>query len=230
MPLTVPQVFLIPVEPSEKIQCSGKYGGSFLWKGHDFMITLPPDCADEMITIDIKAYLPPSTQESSFVSTVFDVTTNIKRFKKLVTIRFPHWINIKSEEDKENLHILIIHANSSEFMKGHFEVGESFGSVEVEHFCIFCACLGNFTTSLTRLTSAFSQFGYHQVAAITQQNVSSITPSNTGLSRQLSEKRYLDLLILPYHRKEEKEWNGMYFITLDCYTYLRVRYMHNAIS
>ena len=50
------QVFLIPVESSETIRCSGKDGGSFLWKRHEFMIILPPDCADEIVTINIKAY------------------------------------------------------------------------------------------------------------------------------------------------------------------------------
>ena len=226
MSLIVPQVFLIPVEPSEKIECSGKYGGSFLWKGHDFMVTLPPDCADEMITINLKAYLPASTQDSSIniVSAMFDVTTNIKRFKKLVTIRFPHWINVISEEDKEKLSFLISHANSSEFVKGHFEVGESFGSIEVDHFCIFCACMGNFATTLTWLTSGFSQFASHQVAVKTQSPNVSIIPSSTYLNCYNTDKRYLDLLILPDRHNKMKMWNGIYCIVLDSCTYLQVRF------
>ena len=276
------QVFLIPVEPSEAIQCSGKYGGSFLWKGHGFMLIIPPDCADQVVNISIKVYLPVSTQGSSIVSPVFDVTTNIEKFKKPLTIRFPHWVNIISEEDKEKLSFLISDTNSSEakFVKGCFEIGGSFGSIQVDHFCIFCACLGNLSPSFTYLTSAISHYGSHYITSTqsptisTQPNLTSptqsptisapsnltsptqsptistpsylasltqsptiSTPSNLNLNRQTNlsyngniMKRYLDLLILPKCHNELDEWKGIYFIALDCHSYIRVTCMCSAVS
>lgn len=224
MPFIIPEVILVPVEPPATIECNGRDGGSFLWKGHDFAITLPPDCADETVTISLKAYLPVNTQGSCIVSTVFAVTTNIKKFKKPIKIRFPHWITTKSKEDNEKLCFLIIHTKYLEFKTGYFEFGGSFGSIEVDHFCLFCACWGNISSTFICLTSALHQFGSHQIAGSTQLPSGSITPSKTNLNKlSMPEKKYLDLLILPDCHKERMEWNGIYCVILDCSSYLQVK-------
>ena len=120
--MNVAKMFLIPVGSSEKIECNGRCGGSYLWEGHDFAVLLPPGCADENFTINLQAYLPSSTQEHCLVSAVFDVTTNIEKFKKPITVRFPHCIKIRSEKDKEKLRFVIFHGDSYEFKKGHLKL------------------------------------------------------------------------------------------------------------
>ena len=116
------KVFLFSVGQSAKVQCDGKHGGSYLWKDHDFKIILPPGCTDETITMTLEAYLPSSTQKNSLVSAVFNAHTNVRTFKKLVTICFPHCAVIKSEEDKENLFFLILHNESYEFKKAALKI------------------------------------------------------------------------------------------------------------
>ena len=126
---------LIPVGHSETIECDGKCGGSYLWKGHDFAIMLPPCCADEKVKITLQAYLPSATQAHCLVSAAFDINSSVKKFKKPIRVRFPHWVNIESEKDKESLHFLICHMDSCEVKTGYFEVGTSFGYIELLEFC-----------------------------------------------------------------------------------------------
>ena len=213
---------LIQVGQSENVKCDGKLGGSYLWKGHDFLIILPPDCADGTVVITLKSYLPSSTQEQCVVSALFDVTTNIKKFKKPVTIRFPHCVNIKSEKDKEKLWFLILHDDESyEIKKGYFEVEKPFGSIELTEFCILCnilpspisVCLGPLIWYIHGLRQSQNIIG---------------TPLNLeeGQSSETSTKKitikYLDLLILPEDHKEIKNWHGTYCIIRDSPTYWQV--------
>ena len=210
---------LIQVGHSEKVKCNGKHGGSYLWKGHDFILTLPPDCADGTVAITLKSYLPSSTQEHCLVSAVFDVTTNIEKFKKPVTIRFPHCANIISEKDKEKLCFLILHKKglTYEFKKGYFETEKPFGSIEVTEFCKLSIFLRYFMLPilfrlgpLTWLIPGLSH----------SQNVIE-TPSNLGegcISEASTEKisiKYLDLLILPKLHNEIRDWHGTYCIIRD---------------
>ena len=140
------------------------------------------------------------------------MTSNIKKFKKPVTICFPHWVNIVSEEDKEKMFFLISDINSSEtnFMKGCFEIAGSFGSIKIDHFCLISICIGNFIINfITSLISAIFQFFSH-ITSPTQLPVM---------------KSYLDLLILPDCHNEMEAWNGIYCITLNSFTYVQVTFI-----
>ena len=222
-------MFLIPVGSPEKIKCDGKHGGLYLWEGHDFAMLLPPGCADEIIAINLQAYLPSSTQEHCLVSAVFDVTTNIEKFKKPITVCFPHCINIRSEKDKEKLRFVIFHDNSYEFKKGYFEIGKSLGSVKIEKFSklSISEISGTIFTYLTSplqfcLTSLISicTFTQPQSGTVVQ---SSLREGHTSeITAEKNTKIYVDLLILPKYHEEKTDWHGMYCIAQDIPTYWQV--------
>ena len=200
-----------------------------MWEGHDFTITLPPDCADERVNITLEAYLPSSTQEHGLVSAVFNITTNIKRFKKPITIRFPHWVNVKSGQDNNTLHFLICHNDSCEIKNGYFENEESFGSINLSEFCLICICKDLVTAGFTFIKSYFQSSTPQITPSSPSQNVVTVTTlSNleeaiitTESTTKASNKKYLDLLVLPEDGNEK--WR-MYCITLDNPTYLQVMF------
>ena len=215
-------VGLIAVGPSEKIDCDGKYGGSYLWKGHDFALVLPPDCADDTVTITLEASLPCSTQEHCLLSAVFDVTTNVKTLKKPVTVHVPHCVNIKSEQDIDRLYFLILHKDSRELKKGYFEIGKSFGSVELTEFSkvtILDYLLLPFSTCLAPLSSFITTNSVESQAA-TNVNLKEKRTSDASVKK--INKRYLDLLILPKSHHEMNNWHGTYCVIQDIPTYWQV--------
>ena len=242
-------ITLIPVGDSEKVDCNGKFGGSYLWEGHDFTIMLPPDCADGNVNITLEAYLPSSTQEHGLVSAVFNITTNIKRFKKPITIRFPHWVNVKSGQDHKTLHFLICHNDSCEIKTGYFENEKTFGSIDLSEFCFICigdlATAGKvFLTAVKDLATAGTDLvtaGFTFIKTYYQSSTPQITPSSpsqnvitvttlsnleeglitTESTTKTSDKKYLDLLVLPEDHHEK--W-GIYCIVLDNPTYLQVMF------
>ena len=207
---------MIAFGQSEKIDCDGKNGGSYLWKGHDFTIMLPPGCADETVTITLDAYLPSSTQEHCLFSAVFDVITNVKTFKKPLTVHIPHCANIKSEEDKDRLCFLVMHKNSHEFKKGCFEIGKSFGSIELHKFSMIFIVDGLLSTFLDPL-SLFISSGVAQSQAVIDGNLKEKCTSGANVK---INKKYLDLFILPKSREEN--WFGKYCIIQDISTYWQV--------
>ena len=227
--LNVAKIFLIPVGPSEEIECDGRYGGSYLWEGHGFAMMLPPGCADENITINLQAYLPSSTQEHCLGSAVFDITTNIEKFKKPITVRFPHCMKVSSEKDKENLRFIIFHEDSYEFKKGDFEIGKSFGSTEIEKFSKLS--IGQITgTIFTYLTAPFRFFVTSLKSICTSTKSQNVTMVGSSLKEedtseiniQKITKVYVDFLILPEGHDERKDWHGTYCIAQDIPTYWQV--------
>ena len=214
------KVFLIPVGPSGEVECDGKCGGVYQWEGHDFTIILPPDCADGIVTFTIEAYLPSSTQEHSIVSAVFKINTEINNFKKPITIRFPHWVNIKSEKEIQRLHLLICHQDSCDIEKGYFEVGKKFGSVKVSKFSPILICIAH---SLTIIKAYIDSL----IAEPTQpQNITMILEEGptTETTSKVDNNDYLDILILPLN----KEWRK-YCIIKNNATYhevCNIKYSH----
>ena len=77
------------------------------------------------------------------VSAVFWLCMNVT-LQKPVKIKIPHYINIKSKTQADNLRFAkVFHLISDESMMevmqgGEFPVGKSFGSIEVEHLCYVC--------------------------------------------------------------------------------------------
>lgn len=224
-------MFLVPVGDSAKLECDGKSGGSYHWKGHNFALIFPPDCADETVTVTLTTYLPSSALQHGFVSAVFGITTNIKKFKKAITIRFPHCVNIRSKRDKENLQFIILHNDSYGFRNGYFEIGETYGSIELTSFCklgihegicsYIISSLSSFTSRL--YTSGLSQ---SQNATVSLSNgCSNVTSSDEAKS---NNRKYLELLILPKSHNEVSNWNGTYCIVQDIDTFVQV-YLPNCV-
>ena len=221
------EIALIPVGDSQEIPCDGKCGGSYHWKGHDFTITLPPDCANGMVTITLEAYLPVSRQDHCFVSAVFAVYANTKMLKKPVSIQFPHWVNIKSETDKEKLYFLITRDNhiSHEVQKGSFEIGKPSGSIEIKisEICHVFICK-KFPITFYTFVKAGRSSQSGQLMKIHSHNGTPILldveeRSTTIAMNEAAEYNYLDMLLLPeYH---DRKW-GLYCIAIDNPTYLQV--------
>ena len=210
----ITDVVLIPVGNSVKIQCDGKRGGSYQWKGHDFTMTLPPDCANGTVTITLEAYLPSST---CLASAVFDVRTN-KKLKKPVSISFPHWVNIISETDKEKLCFLIFHNDICEVQKGSFEVGQQFGSIEVSEFHLISIGKDFAMTHFNVIKAKFddnNQLFQPQIYSIKSINLEEglITKSNN----EATENNYIDLLFSP--ERPDENWR-IYCIAIDNPTYI----------
>ena len=216
-------IILIPVGQSD-IQCDGESGGSYLWKGHNFGITLPPDCADGTVTITLKAYLPCSTQNHCLASAVFQIITNVKEFKKPIKLSLPHWvnINIKSETDKEKLQFLVFKSNPYGILQGStqesFEVGESFASIEVSEVLLISICKKIMPAWFAFSIAKDFQFHTDQILISTPTNYEALIISEKRY--EAAENKYLDLLVLPAEGHDEK-W-GIYCIALDNPTYLQV--------
>ena len=224
------KIILIPIGDSKISSCDGKNGGSYIWKGHDFEITLPPDCADGAVNITLKAYLPSSTQKHCLASVVFEITTDVKQFKKPLTLSFPHWVNIKSETDKEKLCFLVFQRLSfGDFQKGSFVVGESFGSIKVSEVCLICICKKFAAARFIFTKHEYFQFHTDQILSsfgpdfVTQQPLVNLEEGyTTEASGKATENKYLDLLVLPDGHDEK--W-GIYCIALDNPTYLQVMFI-----
>ena len=208
---------LIQVGRSEEVKCDGKLGGSYLWRGHDFILTLPPNCADGSVAITLKSYLPSSTQEHCFVSAVFDITSNIKNFKKPVTIRFPHCANIKSDKDKEKLCFLVLREKAYELKQGYFEAEKPFGSIEVTEFCRFSIICKYIVSPVSYCLRSIKQF-----ISRSQNKIEIKSNLEEGHTSENISRKYLDVLILPEHHNEMKEWHGTYCIIQDNSTYWQV--------
>ena len=206
------KMVLIPVGESEKRQCDGKYGGSYHWKGHDFTIKFPPDCANGMVTITLKVYLPISTQDHCFVSAVFDICASTK-IKTPVSIQFPHWVNIKSKAVKEELYFLIIHTHDHHIFyddpKGSFEIGEPSGSIEIEISKVyqvfickkFPKAYYTFVEAGLSFQSELMRILLHNPIRITLGGEERCT--TTAIS-EAAEYNYLDMLLLPEHH--DRKW------------------------
>ena len=176
---------------------------------------LPPDCANGTVNVTIQAYLPISTQEHPIVSAVFGITANIKQLEKPITLRLPHCVNVKSEDDKKMLSFLLLYTDSHTFEKGCFEIGESVGSIDLTNFCKVCI----FGYTVSPLSECFGSATFLTVSSL------KCTIDTTEIikgEQEKIDKSCLDLLILPESHTEKKDWHGTYCIIWDIPTYLQV--------
>ena len=219
------KIVLFPVGHSEIKNCNGKTGGSYLWKGHDFRIILPPDCADGAVNITIAAYLPISTQKHSLASAVFEITTDSKKFEKPITLSFPHWVNIRCDTDKEKLCFLVFKSKSYGVEKGFF--GKSFGSIEVSEIHLISICKKFASARFVFSKAKDFQFHTHQILGSIKEDFCTETSlyleetHTSGTTSKAVENSYLDLLVLP--EGHDEKW-GIYCIALDNPTYLQVMF------
>ena len=143
-------------------------------------------------------------------------------FKKSVFIRFPHWVNIKSERDKEKLYFLMLYDNHYETQKGSFEIGEPSGSIEISEVCHIFIYKKIAMTYFTFVKAG--QSSQSELMRIPSYHVGPIKlnyeeRSTTSAMSEPAEYNYLDMLLLPEHY--DRRW-GIYCIALDNPTYLQV--------
>ena len=69
------------------------------------------------------------------VSAVYQFNCNIHRFDKAFTLRLQHCIKLQSPEDCQKMCFIIQHDDNNDVKYGHFEVGNSYGTVNLHRFC-----------------------------------------------------------------------------------------------
>ena len=233
------EIHMIPVGSSAKLKYSGTDGGTFHWKPHDLTLTLPSGCADETVIIEMTASVP--DKSDLFVSAVFDIGCNVKKFRKPVTVSFPHCVRIKSFGNKSRMHFFTHNLGMVTFLKGKFEVGSSLGSIEVTELStlgiIFANRLEDLLLKATQGTEKnnFSVF----VALQAMTNFSVCKPLMYKSTLHFGEpiedylkchpirpypKRYYDVLLLPTCRHQEIKWIGYYCIVPFGKSYLTVKF------
>ena len=68
------------------------------------------------------------------VSAVYQFNCNIQKFNKAFTLRLQHCIKLQSPEDYQKMHFVIQHDDNNDVKYGHFEVGNSYGTVNLNRF------------------------------------------------------------------------------------------------
>lgn len=134
---TTINVCLIPMQSKAQITCDGTTGGTFQWKRHEFTLSLPPDCTNESVKLNMKAFLSNNLQVCEgvyIVSAVFNISASIKKLEKPAVLSFPHCIDIKTKSDIEKMKFYVQHENSFEIISGNFQIASSLGSVELTEF------------------------------------------------------------------------------------------------
>ena len=173
---------------------------------------LPPGCADGTVNVSIQACLPSSTQEHPFVSAVFEITADTPNFKKPVTLRFPHCVNVKSKEDKEKLNFLLVRDGSYKLTSEYCEVTESVMSIKLTNLCK--VYIGGCFASLSPIS----------LSLVVPGSKLEINPRSPGNEQGNFNKSCLDILILPKSHTEKGDWLGTYCIVWDIPTYLQVNF------
>ena len=69
------------------------------------------------------------------MSAVYQFKCNIERFDEAFTLRLQHCIELQSPEDCQNMRFIIQHDDSNDVKYGHFEIGNSYGTVSLNKFC-----------------------------------------------------------------------------------------------
>lgn len=126
------------VDGPYQINCDGQIGGAFVWNDCGLELTFPPKCSRQNIEITMTALLPVRNEVHPgvyIVSAVFKFHCNVKKFDKDFTLHLQHCINLKSSEDCHNMCFIIQHGDASDIKYGHFEAGNSYGSIVLNTFC-----------------------------------------------------------------------------------------------
>jgi len=121
------------------VTCSGQLGGTFHWEDHGLKLRFPAKCSIEDINITIIAYLPIKSSNLpglQFASAVFQFKTNVNTFKEYITLRMPHYIKIKSQNDCSRMRFVIENDDKNiELKHGDFAIGKPYGTLKIKKFC-----------------------------------------------------------------------------------------------
>ena len=129
-----------PIDGPCKIRCSGETGGIYYLRNHGLKLYFPPKCSKQNIEIVIHVYLSdksPIKPGLQIASAVFKFQSNIKPFDEAVTLTIPHYIKIKSDEDKQKMCFVIQRGNCEPVIRrdGRFPFEQSYGSLKIKEFC-----------------------------------------------------------------------------------------------
>ena len=102
-------------------------------------ISFPPECSHLHIQVTLSAFLPIRNDiypGAHIVSAVYQFNCNIMRFNEAFTLCLQHCIELKSPEDCQKMCFIVQHDDSSiDVNYGHFEVGKSYGTVNLNRLC-----------------------------------------------------------------------------------------------
>ena len=125
-------------------------GGVFHSHKHGVTILLPAEAIPSGILAEIKfaaTLIAPIKLPSSKspVSAIYWLCMDVM-LQKAIEVRLPHFANIKNKTQSKKLQFLksthspvdIIDSSTSNIIEGEFPIGESYGSLTVNHFCYYC--------------------------------------------------------------------------------------------
>ena len=129
---------VIHVDGPYQINFDGQFGGCFSWNECGLQLTFPHRCSQQNVEITMSTFLPFRNEIHPglyIVSEMFKFHCNVKKFDKSFTLCLQHCIDLRSSEDCHNMCFIIQHGDTTDVKCGHFEVGSSCGTVELNMFC-----------------------------------------------------------------------------------------------
>ena len=122
-------------------------GGIFCSDKHGVIVTVPHGAIKTGMNAELNfkaTILAPVKCSKNMlpVSAIIWLCMNVT-LQKPVQIQIPHCVNVKSQAQVNNLQFAkVLHSQSDKNMMvvdgGRFAIGESYGSIEVDHFCYYC--------------------------------------------------------------------------------------------
>lgn len=139
-------------------------GGVFYSKEHGVTVTVPQGAIKSGINAKLKfgaiMFAPVKFSKNTRpVSAVFWLCMNVT-LQKFVQIQIPHCVHTESKTQASYLRFAkAVHLQGDGSMMeiidgGEFDVGKSFGSIKVDHFCYYCIVHQNFQYQLTYVYKA----------------------------------------------------------------------------
>lgn len=125
-------------------------GGVFHSHKHGVTVLLPAGAIPSGILAELKfaatltAPIKLATNKSP-VSAIYWLCMDVD-LQKPLEVRLPHFVNIENQTQSRSLQFLksthspvdIIESSMNNIIEGEFPIGESYGSLTVNHFCYYC--------------------------------------------------------------------------------------------
>ena len=121
-------------------------GGTFCAAEHGVTVTVPSGAVPSGIVAEMKFAAATIVPVKFFndvlpVSAIIWLCMNVK-LQKPIQLQMPHFVNIKTENQARSLQFTKSDSHNVPTMKvikgGTFPIGESYGTIEIDHFCYYC--------------------------------------------------------------------------------------------
>ena len=125
-------------------------GGVFHSNKHGVTVLFPAGAIPSGILAELKfaaTLVAPIkiTNNKSPVSAIYWLCMDVM-LQKPIEVRLPHFVNIENKTQARSLQFLksthspvdVIESSMSNTIEGEFPIGESYGSLAVNHFCYYC--------------------------------------------------------------------------------------------